>query len=73
MKRSEMVENISIELQDIIQENYVDQKGFEWCAHLILLRLEELGMKPPTRLSDEGFTGHISSVYTNAWENEDEN
>lgn len=52
MKRSEMVEYISIELQDIIQENYIDQKGFTWCANLILLRLEELGMLPPDQNKD---------------------
>lgn len=47
MKRSEMVEQISIELRDIIQEDYIGQKGFTWSADLILLRLEELGMWAP--------------------------
>jgi hypothetical protein len=52
MKRSEMVKHISVELQDIVQENYIDEQGFEWCANLILLRLEELGMLPPDQNKD---------------------
>ncbi len=47
MKRSDVLNHISNDLKDIIQENYIDQKGYEWCANLILLKLEELGMLPP--------------------------
>lgn len=64
MKRSEMVKQISIELLDIFKENYMEQMGEGWCANLILLRLEELGMLPP---SVRDGAGGISEY----WEPED--
>ena len=44
MKRSEVIKIISEDLEDIRKENYYDQKGSEWCADLILMRLEENGI-----------------------------
>lgn len=41
MKRSEVIEIISQDLQDINIENYYDEKGSKFCANLILMRLEE--------------------------------
>ena len=47
MKRSKVIEAIAIELEDINIKNYYDEKGSEWCANLVLMRMEELGMLPP--------------------------
>lgn len=51
MKRSEMVKKLTLDLEDIIAENYYDEKGSEWCANLILMSMEESGMSPPPRWS----------------------
>ena len=42
MKRSEVIKSISQDLEDIRIENYYDEKGSEWCANLILTKLEEI-------------------------------
>lgn len=39
-------------------------------ADVILTTLEHAGMIPPTRPNEEGFTGHVSSMFTNRWEPE---
>lgn len=44
MKRDNVIKIISEDLQDINIENYYDEKGSEWCANLILIRLEENGI-----------------------------
>lgn len=63
MKRSKMLEELVLELQDCIMENYFDQKGEHWVANLLLTRLEELGMEPPT------WSNHSHEEY--GWEPED--
>lgn len=47
MNKKDFIEQIQVELEDIVMENYYDEKGSEWCAKLIIMRMEELGIKPP--------------------------
>jgi hypothetical protein len=56
MKRSNIVKEIATELKDIIMENYIDEKGEEWCAELILTRIEELGFRL-TEVVNYGYDG----------------
>lgn len=46
MKKSEVIEAIALELDDINQNNYYDEQGSDWCAKLLLMRMVELGMLP---------------------------
>lgn len=68
MKRSEMLEKLVGDLKDINYENYIDEKGFEWCANLILLSIEESGMLPPVY---NNTTTGINQIYPmHKWEEE---
>jgi hypothetical protein len=66
MKRSLILNHISNDLKDIIQENYIDEKGYEWCANLILLKLEELGFARVE--SREEYTAVIPYEPEEGWE-----
>lgn len=71
MKRSEMIRILANDLRDIVQENYIDEKGFEWCANLILLSIEEAEMVPPPYISTA--LGDVGNFYeVNNWEPENE-
>lgn len=65
-----MIKAIREELEDIVAENYIEEKGLDWCANLILLRIEEAGMLPPlTNVKNAwGVDGYIRS---NEWDEED--
>lgn len=76
MKRSEMVDIIALELEDINQENYFDEKGSKWCGNLILMKMEEMGMlAPPMNLNyvEKNYTKDIHSEFELCfWEPENE-
>ena len=69
MKRSDMVEKLALELDDINIENYYDEKGSIWCANLILMAIEEAGMLPP-KTDFKAADGIVYKV--SMWESEDE-
>lgn len=72
MKRSDMVEKLALELDDINIENYYDEKGSIWCANLILMAIEEAGMLPP--YFQGSLTNYDIAMGSNPyrWESEDE-
>jgi hypothetical protein len=72
MKRSEALEAIKLELEDLRMENYFDEKGAEWCANLLLMKIDELGMMPPLRVPELTPYGEPNgfSIGEYSWEKE---
>lgn len=68
MKRSEALEAIKLELEDIRAENYFDEKGSEWCANLLLMKMDELGMVPP--FNEASYNPHTDTTTGYTWEEE---
>jgi hypothetical protein len=70
MKRSDMVEKLALELDDINIENYYDEKGSIWCANLILMAMEEAGMAPPFYDKIQDNNGEKVLIPAREWEDE---
>lgn len=66
MKRSKMIKLLNSMLDDYYPEYKESNEGV---AEILLFSLEDEGMKSPSIKTDE-FTGHISSMYSNRWEEE---
>lgn len=75
MNREDFVKAIALDLEDIVMENYYDEKGSKWCAELIVKHIEELGLKPPCLDGDKcQFLMHkFMDPHFNYWDEQFEN
>ena len=68
-----MIKQIAEDLEDINIEKYYNGKGAEWCANLILMRIEESGMLPPPCKHSREVCGRTPGIFwfdVNEWEPE---
>lgn len=60
MKKSEVIDRLILELMDIVEEKYIEEKGYRWTAELLISFIEEQGMLPPySPIGSEPLEGHI--------------
>lgn len=75
MKRSEMIEILADEIDNII-EAYMTRESLIERANYLLTKLEDIGVLPPkrkiTHTEQEGYINEIKICFIDEWEPEDE-